>query len=237
MSTMSNEFRSASIAFNCGHCNTRLSVPASQARTEIVCLGCQAAVIVPAARPRVPAAAADDQAGAEVKAAAPRPRTRYCATTESKPKSNRTTVMIVAGVVVAAALIATGVSISNGMERRKIEGDITQLLVQADAKFKRNEVDAAADDAKAAQAAIAASTQPLDEELKKNWDVQIKRIEAMNEQFAQLNAIMAGASRNLSTARDRLHDKQQALGKVFFGVIRTRSTALAGSSYASWPTK
>jgi hypothetical protein len=143
----------------------------------------------------------------------PRPRD-YRAEREAPQKSSRGPVMVVGSVVVAAILIGVYINVSNGMERKKIEGDITELLSRSDAAFKKNDMDAALAEAKNAQTAIEKSSQPLDDDLKKKWGAQIKHVNSIKEQMNKLDAIFADSSKDLNATRDRLMDMQKALGAV-----------------------
>jgi outer membrane murein-binding lipoprotein Lpp len=147
-------------------------------------------------------------------ASVPRPRADYREAYASKPKSNRAPVMVLGAVVVSGVLLAVGVTISNNMERAKIEDNITDLLSKSDAAFKKNDVDGALTSAKSAQTAIEKSSQPLDDDKKKKWDTQIKHVVAIKDQLSKLDAIFGGASKDLPATRDRLLDMQRALTPV-----------------------
>ena len=127
------------------------------------------------------------------------------------PQSRRGMVAISA-VILLAILSAAGVSISNGLERARIQDAVSGLLVKAQASYAGNDIDGAAGLASDAQRTIDTSPQELDAELKGKWLGRIRLYNSMKEEAGKLQAVLAEASKDIKGARGRLESKKLLLG-------------------------
>ncbi len=226
----------APIQFACSNCGAALSAPADKGGSSITCESCHAVAMVPqpsmASQPEGIAAMAsaeaiDPNASPEFKAAsapaadAPKPPQRQypprraSQSDAARPAvSSRSALMGVSAVVVLGVLAFAGLSISNGMQRTKIEQEVTVLVTNAKNAVSVNDMDLAIKNVKDAQERIKTSPQELDPDQKKKWDAQLGKITDLKEQVTQLDKIFADAEKDLSGTRDKLMNKKTLLGAV-----------------------
>ena len=221
------------ITFNCSNCNAALTAPAERAGSSQTCESCHAVVIVPhpSMETQAPgiasmasAEAIDPNASPEFKAAAAAPSVaassappRSVAIEPDIPKapvSTRTAMMSVSAIVVLAVLAFAGIAINNGMERKKIETDVSLLVANAKNAVSINDLDLAIKNVKDAEERIKTSPQELDPELKERWAGDLKHISELKEQVSQLEKIYTSAETDLPGTRDKLQNKKTLLGPV-----------------------
>ena len=152
--------------------------------------------------------------GSQVLSAPPRPYPYQSMPEEQAPLSRRTAITALSAVVVLALLATAGITINRGIERKKIEQDVTALVEKSRGEIAGNELDSALKDADKAAEKIKTATLDLDPELRKKWDAQIAHITELKEQVSQLEKIFAGVEQDLSGTRDKLRNKKTALGVV-----------------------
>ena len=126
----------------------------------------------------------------------------------------RKVVAVFAALIFIAVAAVIGISIANGIQRSRIEREISAVIANAETAFSANDISTAAQLAQTAQEQLNSSPQPLNPEMVKHWRARSGHFLNAQSEAEQLQAIYSQAEKDLNGARSRLEDKKSLYGPL-----------------------